>query len=56
LRKDHGPENLGLIRRIVLSLLKRAKAKKKNTTIRCKRKKAGWNNDFLVAVLLQNDG
>ena len=56
LRKDHGPENLGSIRRIALSLLKRAKAKKKNTSIRNKRKKAGWNNDFLVAVLLQNGG
>jgi len=55
LRKDHGPENLALIRRIALSLLKRAKAKKKNASIRCKRKQAGWNNDFLVAVLLQND-
>ena len=55
LRKDHGPENLGLIRRIALSLLKRAKTKKK-VGIACKRKKAGWNNDFLVAVLLNNEG
>jgi predicted transposase YbfD/YdcC len=55
LRKDHGPENLGLVRRIALSLLKRAKTKKK-VGIACKRKKAGWNNDFLVAVLLNNEG
>jgi predicted transposase YbfD/YdcC len=55
LRKDHGPENLGLIRRIALSLLKRASLKKK-VGIACKRKAAGWNNDFLVAVLLQNGG
>jgi predicted transposase YbfD/YdcC len=54
LRKDHGPENLGLVRRIALSLLKRAKTRKK-VGIACKRKQAGWNNDFLVAVLLQND-
>ena len=52
LRKDHGPENLGLIRRIALSLLKRATTKKK-VGIACKRKRAGWNNDFLVAVLLR---
>jgi len=54
LRKDHGPENLGLIRRIALSLLKRATARKKKTSVACKRKLAGWNNDFLVAVLLQD--
>jgi predicted transposase YbfD/YdcC len=55
LRKDHGPENLGLVRRIALSLLKRATTKKK-IGIACKRKQAGWNNDFLVAVLLQTGG
>jgi predicted transposase YbfD/YdcC len=53
LRNDHGPENLGLVRRIALSLLKRARTKKK-VGIACKRKQAGWNNDFLVAVLLHN--
>ena len=55
LRKDHGPENLGLLRRIALSLLKRATLKKK-VGIACKRKAAGWNNDFLVTVLLNNEG
>jgi predicted transposase YbfD/YdcC len=55
LRKDHGPENLGLVRRIALSLLKRAKTKKK-VGIACRRKQAGWNNDFLVSVLLGKDG
>ena len=51
LRKDHGPENLGLVRRIALTLLKRAPTKKK-VGIACKRKKAGWNNDFLAAILV----
>ena len=51
LRKDHGPENLGLVRRIALSLLKRAPTKKK-VGIACKRKQAGWNNDFLAGVLV----
>jgi predicted transposase YbfD/YdcC len=50
-RKDHGPENLGLVRRIALSLLKRAPTKKK-VGIACKRKQAGWNDEFLVQVLL----
>jgi predicted transposase YbfD/YdcC len=50
-RKDHGPENLGLVRRIALSLLKQAPTKKK-VGIACKRKQAGWNDEYLVQVLL----
>lgn len=50
-RKDHAPENLGLVRRIALSLLKRAPSKKK-VGVACKRKQAGWNDDYLVEVLL----
>jgi predicted transposase YbfD/YdcC len=50
-RKDHGPENLGLVRRIALSLLKRAPTKKK-VGVACKRKQAAWNDDYLVDVLL----
>jgi predicted transposase YbfD/YdcC len=50
-RKDHGPENLGLLRRIALSLLKRAPSRKK-CGVAAKRKQAGWNDDFLVEVLL----
>lgn len=50
-RKDHGPENLGLVRRIALSLLKRAPTEKK-VGIACKRKQAGWDDSFLVQVLL----
>ncbi len=50
-RKDHAPENLGLVRRIALSLLKRAASPKK-VGVACKRKQAGWNDDYLVEVLL----
>ena len=50
-RKDHAPENLGLVRRIALSLLKRAPSKKK-VGVACKRKQAGWNDAYLVQVLL----
>jgi predicted transposase YbfD/YdcC len=49
LRKDHGPENLALVRRLAASLLQR------ETTARggvaSKRKHAGWNNDYLLQVL-----
>jgi predicted transposase YbfD/YdcC len=54
-RKDHGPENLGLVRRIALSLLKKAEGRKK-CGIAAKRKQAGWDDDFLVEVLLGQPG
>jgi predicted transposase YbfD/YdcC len=49
-RKDHAPENLGLVRRIALSLLKRAPTPKR-VGIACKRKQAGWNDAFLAQAL-----
>jgi predicted transposase YbfD/YdcC len=48
-RKDHGPENFALLRRLVVSVLK---AEKSKGSIRGKRLIAGWNNDFLEKVLL----
>ncbi len=51
LREDHGPANLGLVRRIALSLLKQAPTAKK-VGIAGKRKQAGWDDDFLARVLL----
>jgi predicted transposase YbfD/YdcC len=49
LRKDHGPENLALVRRLAASLLQQ------ETTARggvaSKRKHAGWNNDYLLQAL-----
>src|SRR4029079_14059308 len=48
LRKDHGPENLALIRRLAASLLhQETKAKGR---VACKRKQAGWDNDYLLEV------
>jgi predicted transposase YbfD/YdcC len=54
-RKDHGPENLGLVRRIALSLLKKAESRKK-CGVAAKRKQAGWNDEFLLEVLLGQPG
>jgi predicted transposase YbfD/YdcC len=49
LREGHAPENLALIRRMAVSLLQ------KETTIKQgiagKRKKAGWDDDYLLEVL-----
>jgi hypothetical protein len=50
LRKDHGPENLALLRRLAVSVLKQANGGK--GSIRGKRLTAGWDNDFLERALL----
>jgi predicted transposase YbfD/YdcC len=47
-RAGHAGANLGMIRRVALSLLKRADTK---NSIRTRRMKAGWDNDYLLKVL-----
>jgi predicted transposase YbfD/YdcC len=49
-RKDHGPENFGLLRRLAVSMLKKAGGGK--GSIRGKRLTAGWNDEFMESVLL----
>jgi predicted transposase YbfD/YdcC len=49
LRKDHGPENLALLRRMAASLLQQETTAKGG--VACKRKQAGWDNDYLLEVL-----
>jgi predicted transposase YbfD/YdcC len=46
--KDHGPENLALLNRHVLSLIKQHPGKDR---LRSKRKMRGWDDDFLLEVL-----
>jgi predicted transposase YbfD/YdcC len=48
IRKDHGPENFGLLRRATLGLIKRDTSK---GSVRRKRKRAAWNNDELLSIL-----
>jgi predicted transposase YbfD/YdcC len=52
LHKDHGPENLALIRRLAVSLLRNETGAK--VGVACKRKTAGWSNDYLLKVLAAN--
>jgi len=49
-RRDHGPENLALLRRFALNLL-RTNTSKGSTRLKAKR--AGWRDDFLLGVLAQ---
>jgi predicted transposase YbfD/YdcC len=49
-RKDHAPENLALVRRLALNLIKKAKPAKQS--VRASIKKAGWDNSFLEALLV----
>lgn len=48
-RKGHSAENLALIRRVALNLLKQENSKK--IGISAKRKKSGWSNQYLLKVL-----
>ena len=49
-RKDHGPQNLALLRKLALNLAKRDPSK---GSMRGKLKQAGWDNAFLTPILLQ---
>jgi len=49
LRTGHGPENLALVRRLAASLLQKETTAKQG--VAGKRKKAGWDEDYLLQVL-----
>ncbi len=49
-RADHGPENLAILRRLALNLLKAARP---DISIRRKRKRTGWSDEFARSILGQ---
>lgn len=51
-RKDHGPENLAILRKLALNLLNRARP---DISVRRKRKRSGWSDDFARSILGQSD-
>ena len=48
-RDRHGIENLALLNRLAVSLLRQDKTVKAG--VKCKRKKAGWDDDYLLHLL-----
>jgi hypothetical protein len=48
-RKDHSPVNLAMLRRLVLSILKRDTSLK--DSLRGKRLRAGWDEEVLLKIL-----
>lgn len=53
-RKDHAPENMAIIRHIVLNLLRGAKSQfRKDISLKGLQKKAGWGENTLSAILMQ---
>ena len=49
IRKGNGAENFAVLRHIALNLLRREKSSK--GSLKGRRKKAGWDNDYLLKVL-----
>lgn len=49
-RKDHGPENLAILRKLALNVLRSARP---DISIRRKRKRSGWSDDFARTILGQ---
>lgn len=50
IRKDHAPQNMALMRQLVLNLLKQETTAK--VGIAAKRKIAGWDNNYLLKSLV----
>jgi predicted transposase YbfD/YdcC len=54
IRKENAPENFGLLRRLALCLLKKEATSKRS--IKGKRLRASWDEDYLIRVLCGNPG
>ena len=49
-RKDNGPENLTILRKLTLNVLGRAR---RDSPVRRKRKRSGWSNNFARSIIGQ---
>ena len=53
-RKDHAPQNMAIVRHVVLNMLNNAKKHFKGIGVKAMRKKAGWGNENLRLILMKN--
>jgi len=51
IRKDNAPQNLSLLKKIVLNLIRLDTTDQKKTSLRLKRKAAAWDDDFRVKIM-----
>jgi len=51
-RKGHGAKNMAVVRHFALNLVRRAKDKK---SVKVRRKRAGWDPDYLYSLLVNPD-
>jgi len=51
-RKDHAPENMAMVRHIILNMLQNTKRKFKDMSIKRLQKKAGWGDSTLDMILM----
>ena len=51
-RKDHAPENMAMLRHIILNMLQNTKRKFKDMSIKRLQKKAGWGDSTLDMILM----
>ena len=51
IRKGNAPQNMAIIKKTALNLLQIIKRKRPRVSLKCMRKLAGWDNDFLDSVL-----
>lgn len=50
-REDHAPQNLSLLKKIVLNLIRLDKTDKKKCSLRLKRKRAAWDDEVRMNML-----
>jgi predicted transposase YbfD/YdcC len=51
IRKDNAPQNLSLLKKIVLNLIRADKTDTAKTSLRLKRKRAAWDDDIRMKML-----
>lgn len=53
IRKDYAPQNMAIVRHIILNLLQNTKRQFKDMSIKRLQKKAGWGDSTLDSILMQ---